>query len=199
MLPSLSSPPQLPRTSRPPPHSYCFSTLDTVTLPPSSIFRARLSPHSCAILPRAWASIRRLRSRRLGTRLPDARRTTHDTLDGGGMERRGGGWWEVGGGDEVILRSATRAQARARSACDTRYGYGARIRYGVGGGIHTHSRHNPTRPDLRVRRVHPPSIPLSPHPSSMVDPPTPAHSQAADPLPAPAYLGGAGFRGAGHG
>ncbi|KAJ7777494.1 hypothetical protein B0H14DRAFT_3508099 [Mycena olivaceomarginata] len=46
---SFRAPPQ------PPAHSYCFST---VTLPSSSIFPARLNPHSCAILPRARSGVR---------------------------------------------------------------------------------------------------------------------------------------------
>ncbi|KAJ7810238.1 hypothetical protein B0H14DRAFT_3757899 [Mycena olivaceomarginata] len=50
-LPPLSSPSQLPRPSTAP----CSLLL---TLPPSSIFPARLNPHSCAILPRARSGVR---------------------------------------------------------------------------------------------------------------------------------------------
>ncbi|KAJ7795654.1 hypothetical protein B0H14DRAFT_3495670 [Mycena olivaceomarginata] len=52
-------------------------TLDTVTLPPCSIFHARLSPHSCAILPHMCSGVRPSFVE-LETRNAPARCTTHD-------------------------------------------------------------------------------------------------------------------------
>ncbi|KAJ7434595.1 hypothetical protein FB451DRAFT_1195247 [Mycena latifolia] len=122
---------------------YWFSTLDTVTLLPSSIFLAHLNPHSCARLPCARPGVRPPLRPRQSTFTESETRNARGVVDmdverqgeegrRDGLERRRGGGirmgmrgrgrerrQEAGGGDEVVLRrSASVARPRYGSNTD---------------------------------------------------------------------------------